>query len=54
MSTQCCYCLTDHHGALEMRERPIPQPKGGEVRVKVTGAGGSSRARVRYFARPSP
>jgi D-arabinose 1-dehydrogenase-like Zn-dependent alcohol dehydrogenase len=39
MSVQRCYCLTNHHGALEMREGPIPEPKGGEVLVKVTGAG---------------
>jgi D-arabinose 1-dehydrogenase-like Zn-dependent alcohol dehydrogenase len=39
MSTQRCYCLTNHHGALEMREGPIPVPKDGEVLVKVTGAG---------------
>jgi D-arabinose 1-dehydrogenase-like Zn-dependent alcohol dehydrogenase len=39
MSAQRCYCLTSHHGALEMREGPIPVPKDGEVLVKVTGAG---------------
>ena len=39
MSIQRCYCLTSHHGALEMREGPIPEPKAGEVLVKVTGAG---------------
>ena len=37
--TQRCYCLTSHHGPLEMREGAIPEPKGGEVLVKVTGAG---------------
>jgi D-arabinose 1-dehydrogenase-like Zn-dependent alcohol dehydrogenase len=39
MSTQRCYCLTNHHSPLEMREGPIPVPKDGEVLVKVMGAG---------------
>lgn len=39
MPAQRCYCLTNHHGPLEMRDRPIPEPKEGEVLVKVTGAG---------------
>jgi D-arabinose 1-dehydrogenase-like Zn-dependent alcohol dehydrogenase len=39
MSTQRCYCLTSHHGALELREGPVPVPKDGEVLVRVTGAG---------------
>jgi len=36
---QRCYCLTAHHGALEMRESAVPEPKDGEVLVRVTGAG---------------
>lgn len=37
--SQRCYCLTGHHQPLEMRDGPIPEPKGGEVLVRVTGAG---------------
>jgi propanol-preferring alcohol dehydrogenase len=37
--SQRCYCLTSHHGPLEMREGPVPEPKDGEVLVRVTGAG---------------
>ena len=36
---QRCYCLTNHHGALEKREGPVPEPKDGEVLVRVTAAG---------------
>ena len=36
---QRCYCLTNHHGALEMREGPAPEPKDGEVLVRVSAAG---------------
>jgi propanol-preferring alcohol dehydrogenase len=39
MSLQRCYCLTAHHGPLEARDGPIPEPKDGEVLVRVTGAG---------------
>lgn len=39
MTTQRCYCLTGHHDPLECRDGPIPEPKGGEVLVKVAGAG---------------
>jgi D-arabinose 1-dehydrogenase-like Zn-dependent alcohol dehydrogenase len=37
--SQRCYCLTGHHLPLEMREGEIPEPKDGEVLVRVTGAG---------------
>lgn len=37
--TQRCYCLTEHHAPLEMREGPVPEPKGREVLVKIAGAG---------------
>jgi propanol-preferring alcohol dehydrogenase len=36
---QRCYCLTKHHGALEARDGPVPEPRDGEVLVKITGAG---------------
>lgn len=36
---QRCYCLTEHHKPLEMREGPVPEPKGREVLVRITGAG---------------
>ena len=39
MSAQSCYCLTNHHGPLELREGPVPEPMDGEVLVRVTGAG---------------
>ncbi len=37
--SQRCYCLTGHHQPLEMRDGAIPEPKDGEVLVRVTGAG---------------
>ncbi len=37
--SQRWYCLTGHHQPLEMRDGAIPEPKGEEVLVRVTGAG---------------
>ncbi len=36
---QRCYCLTAHHQPLVRREEDVPEPKGGEVLVKILGAG---------------
>ncbi len=36
---QRCYCLTAHHQPLERREAEVPQPKAGEVLVKILAAG---------------
>jgi D-arabinose 1-dehydrogenase-like Zn-dependent alcohol dehydrogenase len=34
-----CYCVLQHGQPLELVEKPIPEPKGAEVLVKVTAAG---------------
>ena len=34
-----CYCVMHHGQPLELVDRPIPQPMGTEVLVKVTAAG---------------
>jgi len=36
---QRCYCLTAHHQPLERREEDVPEPKGGDVLVRILGAG---------------
>jgi propanol-preferring alcohol dehydrogenase len=36
---QRCYCLTAHHQPLERREEDVPEPRGGEVLVKILAAG---------------
>jgi len=37
--SQRCYCLTAHHAPLELRTGPVPEPRGREVLVRMTGAG---------------
>jgi len=37
--SQRCYCLTAHHQPLELKTGPVPEPKGREVLVRMTGAG---------------
>jgi propanol-preferring alcohol dehydrogenase len=39
MMSQRCYCLTAHHAPLELKTGEVPEPKGREVLVRVTGAG---------------
>ena len=34
-----CYCVTHHGQPLELMERPVPQPQGTEVLLKVRAAG---------------
>ena len=34
-----CYCVTHHGQPLELLERPVPQPQGTEVLLKVRAAG---------------
>ncbi len=34
-----CYCVLHHGQPLELVERPVPQPAGTEVRIKVQAAG---------------
>ena len=36
---QRCYCLTAHHQPLERRDEDVPEPKGGEVLVRMLAAG---------------
>jgi propanol-preferring alcohol dehydrogenase len=36
---QRCYCLTGHHQPLVRREEDVPEPRGGEVLVRILGAG---------------
>ena len=37
--SQRCYCVTEHHKPLKLMNNPVPEPKGREVLVRVTGAG---------------
>lgn len=34
-----CYCVTEHNAPLQRMERPMPEPKGAEVLIRMTGAG---------------
>jgi propanol-preferring alcohol dehydrogenase len=37
--THACYCVTKHNGPLERMDHPIPEPKGAQVLIRMTGAG---------------
>ena len=37
--TQRCYCVTEHNQPLVLMHNAVPEPAGGEVLVRITGAG---------------
>lgn len=39
MRMQRCWCVTGHGKPMELMRRPVPDPRGDEVLVRITGAG---------------